>query len=197
MNGAYRIALLCWALPLIAGIAVFTGWYFEGVERWMGVGAVILFAGTALFILGVIALILSIRKDVAARSTSPRRLRFTSLACAGLLLSNFPVALALTGVVIRSETRYTVVVQNESAQLLEDVQVFGGGIHSATVTLPPGGATKFEVWPSTDGELRLRARSKSSDYAVVVEGYVTNMLGGAAVVTIHADGSTTVEHPED
>jgi len=196
MNRSYRVALLCWAIPLLAGIIVFIGWFFGGVEGWWQLGYFVIGAGSVLFVLGVIALALSIRKDRSTPNVSRRRLRTSSLLCAGLLLSNFPVALAMTGIVIRSEMRYTVVVQNDSALQLEDVQVFGGGIHSATVSVHPGGNARFDVWPSADGVLKLSARSASNDYEVVVEGYVTNMMGGDATVTFHADESFTVTHPE-
>lgn len=196
MNRSYLFALLCWAIPLLAGIIVLIGWYFGGVQGWWQLGYFVIGVGSVLFVLGVIALALSIRKDRSTPNVSRRRLRTSSLLCAGLLLSNFPVALAMTGVVIRSEMRYTVVVQNDSALQLEDVQIFGGGIHSASLTVRPEGHARFDVWPSADGALKLRARSTSNDYEVVVDGYVTNMMGGDATVTFHPDESFTVTHPE-
>jgi hypothetical protein len=197
MNRSYLIALLCWAFPMLAGVTAFLAWLNSGSMDWWTVGMLVIVTGSVLFVVGVSALIASILKDRRESSVMPRRRWWPNLLCAGLLFSNFPLALVIAGAVFEIETRYTVVVNNDSPLLWEDVHVFGGGIRSATVTLPPGGTTTFEVWPETDGELRLRARSGERGHSALVAGYVTNMLGGDAVVTILPDGTISVEHPEN
>ncbi|MCB9902947.1 MAG: hypothetical protein H6831_00925 [Planctomycetes bacterium] len=196
-NRELRVAFACWVIPLVVGLAAFGGWLAFGLERWSDLGMIAIAVGLALFVLGFVFLLISIRRDRLRGGAPSRRVRPLALICAGLLISNFPIALAMAAFVIHTETRYTVVVRNQSQQTFDEVQVVGGGIHSAQLTLLPGGTNRFEVWPKQDGALELELRSAAREESVVVEGYVTNLLGGDALVTIRADGSVGVEHPKD
>ena len=57
MKNPLRIALLCWAFPLVSGLSIFGLWLFTAEPIWMlaGMGAMIL--GCLFFLVGLIALI--------------------------------------------------------------------------------------------------------------------------------------------
>jgi hypothetical protein len=170
----YRLALLCGALPLIAGASVFFAWLVLRWEWLMWIGFPIIGSGIVLFFVGVFCLACyyaSARNgDLESRRHLGRRLAVA--VC--LLLINFPTAL---GIVIAAENihaRYVVTIVNESAEPVEDVVVFGGGVNVDFGTLGP------------------TARVRRSFHIRVVEGYVTNGIGGEKLVRILPDGTVVI-----
>ncbi|MFI5403179.1 MAG: hypothetical protein ACHQ1G_09595 [Planctomycetota bacterium] len=94
MKGAYRLALLCGALPLVVGVSVFLLWLVTRADGLMLLGFFVLCGGLAFFAVGVLALgrfcWLAFREPQL-----PARFWAATIACALLLLSNFPVAGAI------------------------------------------------------------------------------------------------------
>ncbi len=185
MNRSYRVALICGAFPLLIGISIFTFWL---ITRWSWLelaGIYTLYGGAAIFLVGVFALARYCWLAFRTPNIPRRHLWFSTLACAGLLLLNFPVAGGITVAAIAIETRYTVVVHNASDQSLESVRVFGGGCDEPFGTIPPGGIVRQSFWIEHDGELKFSAIS----YAKIIDGYVTHGSGGHTTVTINSDGT--------
>ena len=56
MNRAYRVALICGAIPFLVGVSIFMLWL---IMRWGGLmmaGIYTLYGGVAIFLVGVLAL---------------------------------------------------------------------------------------------------------------------------------------------
>jgi len=192
MNRAYRVALICGALPLLVGVSIFLLWLITRWDWLMMAGIFTLYGGVAVFFIGSIALArfcwLAFRMPELPR----RRLWLSTLGCGTLLLSNFAVAGGITASVIAIETHYTVIVHNTSQQPLSGVRVFGGGCEADFGTIPSGGVVRRSFWIQHDGELEFRAVSGATTYSKIIDGYVTNSMGDHTTVTINPDGTISV-----
>ena len=125
MNQSYRLALLCGALPLIVGVAIFCLWLVTRWE-WLGAaGACTLLGGVAMFLIGVIALVRYCWLALPNPDVPRRRLWFSTLGAAFLHLTNFLVAGGIIYAVIAIETRYSVTINNASRHSIDEVRVTG------------------------------------------------------------------------
>lgn len=194
MNRAYRIALICGALPLLVGVSLFLLWLIARWDWLMIAGIFTLYGGVAIFFIGAIALARFCWLAFRSPELPRRRLWLSTLGCAALLLSNFAVAGGITASVIAIETRYTVIVHNTSQQPLSGVRVFGGGCEADFGTIPPGGVVRRSFWIQHDGELEFRAVSGATTHSKTIDGYVTNNMGGHTTVTINPDGTISVSN---
>lgn len=194
MNRAYRVALICGALPLLVGVLIFLVWLITRWDWLMMAGIFTLYGGVAVFFIGAIALVRFFWLAVRTPELPRRGLWLSTLGCAALLLSNFAVAGGITASVIAIETRYTVVVHNTSRQPLSGVRVFGGGCEADFGTIPPGGIVRRSFWIQHDGELEFRAVSGATTHSESIDGYVTNSMGGYTTVTINPDDTISVSN---
>lgn len=158
----------------------------------MMVGIFTLYCGTAVVLIGVVALSRYCWQACRMPKVPRRRVWFSTFAGAGLLLLNFPVAGGIVAAAIALETRYTVIVQNDSLQPLESVRVFGGGCDESLGTIPPGSSVRRSFWIQHDGELEFYALGDDTSYEKIINGYVTNGLGGHTIVTIRSDGTMSL-----
>ena len=192
MNRAFRVALICGVLPLLFGVSIFLLWL---VTRWDWLemaGVFTLFGGVALFLVGAIALARFCWRSHRSPERPQKRLWLSTLGCAALLLSNFPIAGGIIATVIAITTLHTVVIHNASQQSLTGVRVFGGGCEEDFGSIPPGGIVRRSFWIQHDGTLEFCAVSGATTHTKTIDGYVTKRIGGHATVTINADGTISV-----
>jgi hypothetical protein len=198
MNRAFKTAIACGALPLLTGSSIFAVWI---VTRWdwlMGAGWFTLYAGLILVAVGAIALgRYRWLASLCSSKMTDRRFRLSTCACAGLLLSNFPVAAGIIVAAVAIETGYTVVVKNASQAPLDHVRVVGGGCEMDYGSILPGQAVRRTCWIQHDGELNFSASGGGTKYAVQIDGYVTNGMGGYKTVTIKPDSAISVSDQHD
>jgi amino acid transporter len=188
VKASYRVALVCGALPLVAGTSIFALWLATRWEWLMAVGAFALFLGLALFAVGALALARYCWLALRMPEPPPRFWTATAVAAA-LLLSNFPVAGLILRKVFDLESRYTVVVRNESREPRESVHVMGRDrVYVDFGTVPPGGAATRWFRIRHEGPLELHDASGTT----TIDGYVTAGQGGRAIVTIRPDGEVSV-----
>jgi hypothetical protein len=190
VKGAYRVALACGALPLVAGIAVFLLWIPTRWEWLMGAGVLVLVVGVALFAVGTLALARFCWLALRMPEPPPRFWRSTAFAAA-LLLSNFPAAGAVIWKASDLHSRYTVVVRNATGSALQDARVVGGGCEEVFGAIAPAGEARRSFLIRHDGVLELRAAGIAPR---AISGYVTNGMGGHTTVTVHPNGVVTAEH---
>jgi hypothetical protein len=184
MNSSYRIALFCGLFPLVVGVSIFVLWLFTHWPWLMTAGMMTILAGIGFVVVGFLALDSFCWKYESPTSPSPPK-RF-----------NFPIALAIVATVVALVTRYTVTVFNSSQQPLQNVSVVGGGCDQSLGTILPDGKASCSLWPQHDGELRLHTVCGNTTHSDIIEGYVTNNMGGRAVVTFHPDETISVDHPK-
>ena len=194
MDRTLRVAVLSGLLPLLIGVSLFLLWIITRWDWLMLAGAIALYGGLASFVIGAIALVRYCW--AACRSADPSRRNWVpaAVACAALLLMNFPTAGGIIAAVIAIETRYSVVVHNASPHALSDVRVYGGGCEADLGTIPPGGFARRSFWIQRDGELEFRAASSSTTHHLLIDGYVTNGMGGRTEVVVEPNGSISVSN---
>jgi hypothetical protein len=183
----YRAVLVCGALPLLLGSAIFLLWVPTRWSWLMPVGVLVLVCGLGLFVVGAIALLHYCRLGLRAPEL-PRRFWRSAALGAVLLLSNFPAAGTIVYAASALYSRYTVVVRNESRSPLEEVRVTGGGCEALFESIPPGEEEEQSFWVQRDGSLVLHVAGMPPK---TIMGYVTNSLGGHTTATVHPDGSVT------
>lgn len=197
MNSSYRIALICGFVPLIVGSSIFLLWL---VTRWpslMFAGLLTIYGGVAFILIGAAFLAQFFWSASRAAKLSRKQLWFSTLICAALLLSNFVVAGAIVVTAYTVETRYVVIIHNNSQQPINGAQVSGGGCEADFGIIPAGGTIQRAFWVQGDGELTFRAQDGVSKGPKTIDGYVTNGMGGQAVITVNPDGTLSVAHPSD
>ncbi len=194
MDRTFRVAVLSGLLPLLVGVSLFVLWIISRWDWLMVGGFVTLYGGLVSFLIGVVAL--TCYCWAACRSADPPRRKWipSALACAALLLSNFPTAGGIIAAVIAIETSYSVIVHNASQQALSDVWVYGGGCEADLGTIPPGGLARRSLWINRDGKLEFCAVSSSTTRHMIIDGYVTNGIGGRAEVFIEPNGLISVSN---
>lgn len=197
MNRAYRVALVCGLLPILVGVSIFLLWLVMRWEWLIAAGIFTLYGGVALFFIGSVALACFCWFAFRSSDVSRKRLLFSTLGCAALLLSNFPIAARIVVAVVDIETRYAIVVHNTSDLPLEQVRVFGGGCDCFLGSIPPGDTATCFCRFHCDGRLEFCAVSGTTTHSQIIDGYVTGNMGGRAVVTIHPNGTISVIHDGD
>lgn len=185
MNRTLRIAFWCGAAPLALGVAIFLLWLLAGWTWLMVAGGCVLVAGPFVVLVGFAALWRDWWMDRSARPDTRRHSWRPLVLVAALLLSNFPVAGGIVVAAIAIESRYTIVVVNQSGKTLDDVVLEGGGRVVRFDAIPAGTSASRIVWFSHDDEeLDFRAISGATPVAGTVQEYVTGSLGGRLTITV-------------
>lgn len=186
----YRLSLLFGMTPMFIGVCIFLVWVFTRQTALMVAGILNIWFGLVLFVAGLMALFFAWHsgRRMGGRPVTRRAGVFAIF----ILFSNFPLAAGLTMCAVLVETRYAVLVRNETEEPIHGVRIVGGGIDRTLGTLPPGRVRRGSFWVRTDGTLELWTRDRVEP--IVVCGYVTNGQGGTAWVTFAADGSVSVRN---
>ena len=190
-----RFALACGVVPLISGITVFLLWIGSRWEVLKLVGFFIILAGLLCVLCGAMALIASLRQSLTLgypiKKNLPKWVLITTI-----FLSNFLAAGGIVASVLNLETRYTVQIINQSKQKLSSITISGGGCLINVPDLPADTTTTQHLHFKQDGSLTINAQVDDSELEQVVEGYVTNGMGGSAKITIDENKQILIEHPE-
>ena len=193
MNRSHRLAFWLALLPMTLGGAVLGLWLITDSPVWMYFGVPILLLGVATTIVVALLLVNGWRRAQREQRWSGKQVHLRTLFIALLMASNYPAAYAAFVIAVDHQTRYTVVVVNDADTPWLDVVVAGGGAQRAFGTVAPHGRARCDVWFTSDGELVLQSGGPAGREHRVVDGYVTNGLGGEATVVRKPDGSLHVE----
>ncbi len=93
---SYKLSVLCGILPMLAGTLILAGY---SVTRWdwlILAGIFCIYGGLLSVFIGTIALICSVFESRKTENPSPRRFWGSAWLPVGLLLANFPLAVACT-----------------------------------------------------------------------------------------------------
>lgn len=152
----------------------------------MSAGVIVIYAGIALFLLGLFCL----WRFNSADPALPNR-KFAVSLC--LLIANFFVAAAIVIAAIFISTSYTVIIVNESGIPLDAVMVSGGGVSIDFGQIPIGNHVKRTFYIDTDGELNCQYILAGANQVVQIDGYVTGNLGGYKRIRIRSTEVPVVE----
>ncbi len=192
MKSRLRIALLCWAIPLVLGFVNFACWLATDEPALIFAGLGVIGLGCLLFVVGMIALVFDWRSSHS--DTDKGNSKKNCFRTGALLLSNFPVALGLTCAAISWECRYEIIIHNNSMQTLKDMRIIGGGCDAQVEELAPGTTVSKTFWILTDGTLILEAKTPNKTIQIQVDDYVTKGLGGRSRVGFLPDQTVEIEN---
>lgn len=189
--------MACGAIPLLAGGSVFLLWLATRWNWLMWAGIFTIYGGVATFFTGMIALGRYWWNALHSSDVTRRRLWVSTIGCAVLLISNFPVAAAMVVAAVAIMTRYTIVVHNASQRPLVGVHVFGGGCDADFGTIAPDKTVRRAFWIRHDGDLQFCAKCGATVYTETIDSYVTNGSGGHTTVTIHPNSTISFDNTRD
>ena len=180
MNKWYRIGLISALLPLVMGTGIFGAWVFTRQDWLMSAGIYTIAGGLILFVAGVVAVFFIAR--LAKKQGLPCKKKIITLAC--LLVANFPVAMWMTFSALDILAEYKVSIINnstESAQIIFSDPT--GKIH-AVPDVSPHSKTQMIFHFEGEGAVMYQVTSKTFDRSGTLFGYITNGMGGSAVLEI-------------
>ncbi|HWB06384.1 MAG TPA: hypothetical protein VG796_25395 [Verrucomicrobiales bacterium] len=194
MNRAYRVALFCGLVPLLAGVSIFLLWC---VTRWnwlMTAGGYMLLAGTLCIGIGAIALDRFQRTASKSPHLSTRRMWWMFTGCCMLFFSNFVTAGGIIGAVYYIQTGYTLTVHNHTKSPLSATRVTGGGCDADFGTIPPGASAERTFRTQQDGWLDLQTVEGSTARTHAIDDYVSRNRGADTAVFVEPDDRVTVRN---
>jgi hypothetical protein len=186
-----KTPLLLGGAPLAAGISVFLLWACTRWQWLILVGLCVLCAGLVSVIAGLIGVGIAITKMVRTGFRS-RRLMANAAIVAMILTVNFPVAGGIVWSVINLLTQYRVVVRNQASEPIERAALNVGGISVPIGEIKPGASVTRKFYITGDGTLIFSGELNRKQLNTVVEGYVTNSVGGDKEIRVFMDGAIDV-----
>ncbi len=181
------MALLCGAAPLIFGCSLFAIWLLVRSEILEAAGVGTMVIGFWLVALGFLALAWHWRRARKSSNYDSSRTWKHLALCALLLLSNFPAAFAVIGGGLLVEACNTIIIRNQREHAIEDVHITGPGVDVHTGSIGPGESLRKWTWPSTEGEIQIKASAGDWEYAEVGYFSVYPPFGNSARVTFKSD----------
>ncbi|HEV7298787.1 MAG TPA: hypothetical protein VGN72_05430 [Tepidisphaeraceae bacterium] len=192
LNVYPQVALICGLLPLITGTLVAGLFTLHRHASFQVIGALTLFAGPFIVLVGLFALLMYVGSSYAPKNKWRR-----SLTPFLILLANFPAAAACLWLVERTH----VTIHNHSPQIIDMVVLTDPLGHTHRIgPIPPGTAERSWVRFMGEGSVTYRLVSQGQSPAGgVAIGFRTPGLilidAGHLTLTVSHDGSISVrEH---
>lgn len=185
----YRFACLCGAIPLIAGVSIFLLWLATGWDWLVSAGVLTICFGIALVMVGFLSLSVYTWRGPGEANASRGNFVWKTLACAILLVANFPAAAAIVVGVLTIETCYAVWIHNDTGAALVGVRLQGGGCDVTVGSIPDGEVVGKWLWFDHDGRLEMRATLRGSEVSGVLDDDVSGKIGGTRKVRVRQDGT--------
>ncbi len=193
MNRPFAIALILGAVPLVAGFAVFAAWVVSRWEGWIAAGLAIVGLGTLAVLAGLVALVFAFDRFRGEARLSSAGVAGRMACGAGLLLVNFPAAIAVMLAVIRLEERCVVVLTNDTDEVARGGTLSWPGDAAHVAEWSPGERRRFAFWCAGEGPIELHLTDfGGAPLDVEVESSTGSGLGGRWDVRLVEDGLAEV-----
>ncbi len=183
----YRLSIFFGLLPQVIGGCIFVLWYFTRADGFVSAGIVTIVCG-AFSVLNAFFFLVAYLYRERRRNTSARILFKKGLISGGVMIANFPLALLLVHVVLTIMTMYHLTIRNESSSPVSRMVITAPGISKILEQLEPNERIAQQFHFEQDGDLRYSFCQNETEYAGIIEGYVTHSQGGKAVLVIQDDG---------
>lgn len=186
----WKWALASWAAPLVAGLAIALAYIATGNPALQLAGGGVILVGSLLAAVGIVLSIVDAR---SASPAPPTPWRPPALAVAALLLSNFPVALGLFAVTEHLDETLTLVVDNRSGTVVEDITIVAPEQRFKMASVPAGERQTARFHLAGEGEVSYSLRSGSTERKGTALGYITGgMRMGSVTLQIEPTGNVLV-----
>jgi hypothetical protein len=190
--GLYRIALLCWLVPLVVGVATlalyaWTFWEWLPEFGWLTLGG-----GTILLVAGLICI--SVFRMGVRRCDPNIRDAWLSRAnrATTLLNSNVLVALGCAFAGLALMEYFPVTLVNQTNEPITDITINATGGIAELKRLEPGQTRRLLVQPKGEGGVMFTATQNGSGITGVAAGYVSAASGGRSRVTFTNAGPVVI-----
>ena len=186
-------AIVCGAIPLALGTAIYVTWRVISWDWLMAAGLFTVLGGLLLFVIGAGCLIKYVFREADCKRDRRVSLELQTLLVGGLLFVNFPAAAYYAWSAVGLMTRYTVCIANETGAVVDNVVLTGPGVHVDTGPMSAGSRSWHNFHFSTDGTLEFSAHWQDGRSEGPIEEYVTNGVGGSATLRLLPDGEYEID----
>jgi hypothetical protein len=170
----YRIAQVCWAAPLVFGVALLVLYAITFERRLPTLGLLTLLGGAVMLFVGLVSLLtfkgLLPRCAPDVRATWSKR----SSVLLVLLLLNIPASIACALAGLHLMSRFPVTLVNASSAAITDITVTAPGETVQIARLDPGEKRRVLLRVTADGEVTFSATQNSAPLSGIASGYVTS-----------------------
>jgi len=186
----YPRVIFLGAAPLVAGFAIIALYWMTEWHVLMLAGFFTILAGVISVLAGGGILFLFWLRERRLERYSQGALRVRVLVASILLASNFPAAWACMMAGVELDSRMTVTVLNQGTTRIDSFVLTAPGFTKELGPIPAGGKAKCIVHVTRDGPMDFTSRAGTITSGGIVDGYVTDGIGGRWDVTM--DGAHKV-----
>lgn len=157
----------------------------------MVAGIITIYSGLALFVVGLISLILYMLK---ARAAGVEKWGRRAAAAGAILVSNFPAAVLFMSAAIYIMSTYTVIVENGSTYTLDRVALFdpAGSLHDfGSVAARERRERDFHF--GGEGRVTYEISINGVKQSGILFGYISGSTAGRARIKVGEDGVASAE----
>ena len=187
MGRLLKTAIVCGAVPLAIGTAIYLAWRVTRWEGFMVMGAGTIVLGLVMFLVGMTCLSLHLSREAGVQ---PERSWRQAILVGGLLLLNFPAAFLCVRSANDIATRYTLTIENQSGEVIDRLVLEGACPRLEFEKLKPGVRLVVYFHPRFEGPATFEARLGDKQLEGVVDSYVT--AGQSSTLRIKQNGGFDV-----
>lgn len=185
----YKLSLASGLTPLTTGGLIFISWLVTRADWLMLAGIYNIMAGLALFVCGLVFLLVYGQKERKISNNYPIKRTLISL---GILLLNFPAAaLAIYSAEYISSTNTATVINNSSFEVA-DMVLRERDRSYPFPPIAPGQEVTEEIHFKYEGSVDYKLSLNGSVKTGIMFGYVTGGMGESATMVITTDGAVEI-----
>ncbi len=191
MKILWTIAILCGALPLAAGIAIFILFYFFQTAWLVSAGILNLEVGTISVAVGLLCLTIYagyLYKKSIFKENGKKIIRTYAL-----LLANFPVALILVSAGSDLMSVSTVKIQNNSSSAISDISLQGPVSRHDIGMVSPKKEKTDKIHIKGEGSVKYTVSIGTKTESGVLFGYITSGQWQSATISVDEKLNVTVQ----
>ena len=181
-----KAAILCGAIPLVAGSLVYFTWRLTEWDWITIAGISVIAVGVASFIAGAACLLRHLWREFCVERAARHRLWIQGLLVGSLLLINFPLALFYVFSADEISTRYTVRVVNKSGAPIDSFILTAPRVRIELGPIPAGDRVRRHL--HFVGNLDFSARQQQHQFDGQVEEYFDGISRGEKFIIIKDGG---------
>ncbi len=189
MNKWYRISLICGLTPLCIGTLIFFCWRSTRLHWLMTAGVITIYAGLAIFIIGIICLAVYFFQ---ARKTAVKEYKKKSIIALTILLANFPVVAVIISIVFYLISLSSVQFENQSSTKTGEILLSEKGHVYKIGSLLPNETLEKKIQFQSEGSVRYSFTRNKIKYEGIMFGYITGGHGSSATLKITKSGEVKI-----